>query len=251
MGQNVFGNGHLYRSGAEFGLFYGLKAVGLIQESDFDAQGKPLFAPRNGVTKLGSWKFEDIDGNEDGTPDGVITNEDRQIIGNPNPDFTFGWNNDFYYKNLSLNIFIQGSIGNDIYNTIGTVLGSGFQNNESYKNQSVDWYLNRWTPDNPTNNIRYPSVNSESPPVANYMVEDGSYIRLQSVSLRYNIPMENSTVFSGIEVYGTATNLLTITDYSGIDPEVSSLGGNTLAPGVDLGVYPRQKRYTLGLNLKF
>ncbi len=251
LGQNVFGSGHLYRSGAEFGLFYGLKAIGLIQESDFDAQGKPLFAPRNGVTTLGSWKFEDVGGNEDGTPDDRITNEDRQIIGNPNPDFTFGWVNDFTYKNLSLNIFIQGSIGNDIYNTIGTVLGSGFQNNESYKNNTVDWYLNRWTPDNPTNDIRYPSINSVSPPVANYMVEDGSYIRLQSVSLRYNIPMENNNTFSGIEVYGTATNLLTITDYSGIDPEVSSLGGNTLAPGVDLGVYPRQKGFTLGFNFKF
>ncbi|MCC4211523.1 SusC/RagA family TonB-linked outer membrane protein [Leeuwenhoekiella parthenopeia] len=251
LGQNVFGNGHLYRPGEEFGLFYGLKAVGLIQESDFDADGNPLFAPRNGVTQLGSWKFEDVGGGEDGAPDGIITNEDRQVIGNPNPDYTFGWVNDFYYKNFNLNIFIQGSVGNDIYNTIGTVLGSGFQNNESYKNQTVDWYLNRWTPDNPTNDIRYPSINSESPPVANYMVEDGSYIRLQSVSLRYNIPMENSNTFSGIEVYGTATNLFTITDYSGIDPEVSSLGGNTLAPGVDLGVYPRQRGYTMGVNFRF
>lgn len=251
LGQNVFGPGHLFRPGEEFGLFYGLRAVGLIQESDFEADGTPLFSPRNGVTQLGSWKFQDIGGNEDGTPDGVITNEDRQVIGNPNPDYTFGWVNDFYYKNFSLNIFVQGSIGNDVYNTIGTVLGSGFQNNESYKNQTVDWYLNRWTPDNPTNNIRYPSVNSVSPPVANFMVEDGSYIRLQSVSLRYNFQMEQNNTFSGIEVYGTATNLFTITDYSGIDPEVSSLGGNTLAPGVDLGVYPRQKGYTLGFNFKF
>lgn len=250
LGQNVFGNGHLYRPGEEFGLFYGLQAVGLIQESDFDADGTPLFTPRNGVTKLGSWKFEDVSGPE-GVPDGLINDLDRQVIGNPNPDFTFGWVNDFYYKNFSLNIFIQGSVGNDIYNTIGTVLGSGFQNNESYKNQSVDWYLNRWTPDNPTNDIRYPSINSESPPVANYMVEDGSYLRLQSVSLRYNLDLSKTKTFSAVEIYGTATNLLTITDYSGIDPEVSSLGANSLAPGVDLGVYPRQQGFTLGLNFKF
>ncbi len=250
LGQNVFGPGHIYRPGEEFGLFYGLKAVGLIQEADFDESGDPLFTPRNNVTKLGSWKFEDISGPE-GVPDGIINDLDRQVIGNPNPDYTFGFINDFYYKNFSLNVFIQGSVGNDVYNTIGTVLSSGYENNESYKNQTVDWYNNRWTPDNPTNDIRYPSINSVAPPVGNYMVEDGSYIRLQSVSLRYILQLERSDTFSSVEIFATGTNLLTITDYSGIDPEVSSLGSNSLAPGVDLGVYPRQQSYTFGLNFKF
>lgn len=244
LGQNVFGNGHIYRPGDEFGLFYGLNAIGLIQESDFDAEGNPTFAVRNNDTQLGHWKFEDVDGN------GVINNEDRKVIGNPNPDFLFGWNNDFYYKNWTLNIFVQGSIGNDVYNTIGTAINSGWNNNESYKNQTVDWYENRYTVDNPTNDIRYPSINSSSPPVANYMVEDGSYVRLKNVTLSYEIPFKNIALTS-LQISLIGTNLVTLTDYSGFDPEVSSLGAETLAPGVDLGTYPRQKAYTLGLNLKF
>ena len=242
LGQNVFGNGHIYRPGDEFGLFYGFRAVGLIQESDFDSEGNITVPIRNNDSQLGHWKFEDLDG------DGMITNEDRTVIGNPNPDFLIGWNNDLSYGNFTLNLFIQGSVGNDIYNTLGTIVNSGFNNNESYKNQTVDWYRNRWTPSNPTNDIRYPSINSASPPVANYMVEDGSYVRLKSASLRYNLPLENSLV-SGLQLYITGTNLITLTDYTGFDPEVSSLGANTLAPGVDLGTYPRQRGYTFGINI--
>lgn len=244
LGVNLFGNGHIFRPGLEYGIFWGFNAIGLIQEGDFDAEGNPTFATRNNDTGLGHWKFKDVDGN------GIINNDDREIIGNPNPDFLFGWNNDFSYKNLSLNIFIQGSIGNDIYNTLGTAVSSGFQNNEAYKNQTVEWYENRWTPSNPTNDIRYPSINSPSPPTGNFMVEDGSYVRLKNVSLRYTLPVRGEYL-SSVQLFVTGTNLLTITDYTGFDPEVSSLGGNSLAPGVDLGTYPRQRGYTLGANVKF
>jgi hypothetical protein len=113
---NVFGNGHIYRTGQEYGQFYGLNAIGLIQESDFDTGGNPTFPVFRNDTQLGHWKFEDVDG------DGVITNEDRKVIGNPNPDFLFGWNNDFTYKNLTLNVFVQGSIGNDLFNPTRTSL---------------------------------------------------------------------------------------------------------------------------------
>lgn len=249
LGQNVFGNGHIFRPGDEYGLFYGFNAIGLIQESDFDGDGNITIPIRNNDRRLGAWKFEDISGPE-GVPDGVINNLDRKVIGNPNPDFLWGWNNDLTYKNFNLNFFVQASVGNDIYNTIGTVVNSGFNNNEHYKNQTVDWYENRWTPDNPTNDIRYPSINSSTPPVANFMVEDGSYIRLKNISLRYTLPLQNS-VLSSLQLYVTGTNLITITDYTGFDPEVSSLGGNSLAPGVDLGVYPRQKGYTVGTNIRF
>ena len=252
MGVNVYGSGHIYRPGEEFGRFFGLNAIGLIQESDFDGDGNPTFAVFRNDTQLGHWKFEDVDG------DGVITNEDRKVIGNPNPDFLFGWNNDFTYKNLTLNVFVQGSIGNDLYNPVRTTLSSGLFGNESYRNQSVEWYENRWTPENPTNDIRFPSINSIIPAVANYMVEDGSYIRLRNVSLRYSVPLPNNIGITNLQVFATGTNLITITDYSGFDPEVNSLDADTLrasngglAPGVDLAAYPRPKTFTFGVNLSF
>ncbi|WP_052188271.1 TonB-dependent receptor [Cellulophaga sp. Hel_I_12] len=246
IGANFIGGAHIYRPGDEFGLFWGYIANGLIQQSDLDAaaaSGTPLPA-RNNDRQLGHWLLEDRE------PDGVINQNDKTIIGNPNPDYVFGWNNDFTFKNFTLNVFIQGSQGNDILNALRTITNMGFDNNESYKNQTVDWYRNRWTPENPTNNILYPSINTPSPDAGNYMVEDGSYIRLKNLSLRYSIP-SNNLGFSAIQVFVTGTNLFTITNYSGFDPEVSSLGANTLAPGVDLGVYPRQQSYTLGVNLKF
>lgn len=248
--QNFGGNAHVYREGQEFGLFFGLVTDGLIQQSDLDAaaaSGEQLPALNNDRV-LGHWKFRDISG-PNGEPDGVINGLDRQVIGSSNPDFILGWNNDFTYKNFSLNVFIQGTVGNDILNAIRPVINSGFLNNESYKNQTVDWYENRWTPENPTNDPLYPSINSISAPVADFMIEDGSYIRLKNISLRYRLPVNSGTV-SSIQFYATGTNLLTITDYSGFDPEVNSVG-NPLAPGVDLGVYPRQRAVTFGMNVGF
>ncbi len=238
---NFGGNAHIYRPGQEFGLFYGLVATGLIQEDE--AMDDDLAVFQNDRDP-GHWKFKDLNG------DGTINGEDREVIGNPNPDFIVGWNNDFTYKNLTLNVFIQGTVGNDVLNALHPVLNSGFANNESYKNQTVDWYLNRWTPSNPTNDIRYPSINSPSAPVANFMVEDGSYIRLKNVSLRYTFPFGGGSLINSLQLYVTGTNLITLTDYTGFDPEVSALG-SPLAPGVDLGVYPRQRGYTFGLNLGF
>ncbi|NJC28328.1 SusC/RagA family TonB-linked outer membrane protein [Neolewinella antarctica] len=256
---NFGGNAHIYREGEEFGLFYGYVTDGLIQQSDLDAateSGVPLPAFNNDRV-LGHWKFRDLsgpdvvdaDGNVTNPSDGRINGLDRQVIGKSNPDFLLGWNNDFTLGNFSLNVFIQGSFGNDILNAIHPVLNSGFLSNQSYKNQTVDWYENRWTPENPTNDPRYPSINSISAPVADFMIEDGTYVRLKNVSLRYRLPVNTETIKS-VQFYVTGTNLITLTNYTGFDPEVSSVG-SALAPGVDLGVYPRQRAVTLGLTAGF
>jgi len=239
---------NVMRVGEQFSALFGYNVTGVLQESDFDADGNAL-VPVLGVSFPGIYKYEDISG-PDGVPDGVINGSDRTIIGNPNPDYIFGWNNDFQYKNFSLSVFVQGSVGNDLMNINNLFLSSGRSNNNAFQ----EWFDNRWSPENPTNNPRYID-GSRGTELNQYLqpnsaiVEDGSYIRLKNVSLGYNIPMVNIKGISSVRVYATATNLITITDYSGFDPEVNIRGGNNLAQGIDFAAYPRAQTYTLGLNI--
>ncbi|WP_422083597.1 SusC/RagA family TonB-linked outer membrane protein [Ulvibacterium sp.] len=234
---------NVMRVGEQFSALFGYKVTGILQESDFDSDGNPL-VPVLGVSFPGIYKYEDVNG------DGTINGEDRTIIGNPNPDYIFGWNNDFQYKNFTLSVFIQGAVGNDLMNINNLFLSSGRSNNNAFQ----DWYDNRWTPDNPTNNPRYidgsrgTELNQFLQPNSS-IVEDGSYIRLKNVSLGYNIPTKNILGINSARVYVTATNLITITDYTGFDPEVNIRGGNNLAQGIDFASYPRAQTYTLGINI--
>ncbi|WP_418263634.1 SusC/RagA family TonB-linked outer membrane protein [Flavobacterium faecale] len=254
----------------QLGLFYGYKAIGLIQPSDlvdypngnfnirtepgFDSNGNPADMPvivttvRNnngngnpGQNAPGLWKFEDVNG------DGIISIEDRQTIGNPNPDFFFGWNNQFQIGNFDVSIFIQGSYGNDILNLNKAFIGSGW----SGANGSTDYYANRWTLDNQHNDINYPSLNGPTGinvPNSAY-IEDGSYVRIKNLSVRYNF--RDIKFFSNASIVFTGTNLLTFTKYSGPDPEVSTNGNGALNRGIDYEAYPRPKVYSLGVNLSF
>ena len=256
----ISGNTHLFQPGEEFGLFFGRKNAGLIQQSDFDTNGDPTFATLGTDNALGQIRYQDLDG--DGTigNSDPITNfdADETIIGNPNPDFIFGWNNDFMYKDLTLNVFVQGSIGNDIMNISGAFLHSGnaADDLDALNNQSVSYFNNRFVPGvNEHNDPRYPRSGSTSVPydllrgvVSDIWIEDGSYVRLKSVSLRYRLPIESVS----LEVFVTGTNLLTLTDYSGADPEVSqNVGSASLRQGIDLSPYPLTKQYSLGVNINF
>ena len=256
--------------GEELGLFFGYKVTGLIQPEDLvdyangnfniktvpgvDADGnatqEQLFATtvRNnnttgnpGANSPGLWKFEDING------DGIINQEDRQTIGNPNPDFFFGWNNQFRIGNFNIAMFIQGSVGNDIMNLNRAFIGSGWQG----ANGTQDYYNNRWTVNNQHNDIRYPSFNGPTGVTVpnSVFIEDGSYVRLKNLSIRYNF--KDVKFFSNIGVVLTGTNLVTLTNYTGPDPEVSTNGSGALNRGIDYSAYPRPKLYTLGLNLTF
>jgi TonB-linked SusC/RagA family outer membrane protein len=233
---------NIMRVGEAFGALYGYNVVGLIQESDFDSNGDATIPLNAGYDELGSYKFEDLNG------DGIITAADRQIIGDPTPDFIFGWNNDFTMGDFSLSVFIQGVIGNDIMNVDRLFLASG----RSKDNSLLSWYNNRYTATNQTNDPRYPAFNQQVNLQPNSaIVEDGSYVRLKNVSLNYNVPVKDSKVFNKVRMYLTATNLVTISDYSGFDPEVNILGGNNIGQGVDFASYPRSKTFTLGLELGF
>ncbi|SFB95011.1 TonB-linked outer membrane protein, SusC/RagA family [Algibacter lectus] len=236
---------NIMRVGETFGALYGYKVIGLLQESDFDSGGAATVPIFGTTPEPGQYKYQDISGPE-GIPDGVINGQDRSIIGNTNPDYIFGWNNDFSYKNFTLGIFIQGSVGNDLMNINNLFLSTGRTANNVFK----DWYENRWTPENPTNNPRYVDrIGNQYLQPNSAIVEDGSYIRLKNVSLGYNIPTEKIKGVNSLRVYATATNLITITDYSGFDPEVNIRGGNNLSQGIDFGSYPRAQNFTVGLNI--
>ncbi|WP_139959664.1 SusC/RagA family TonB-linked outer membrane protein [Flavicella sediminum] len=268
---NFFGiDGTRTTPGQQLGLFYGYKVTGLIQVDDLvdypngnfnikteagvDADGNPTNNPRfastsrnnngNGPVQAntpGVWKFDDLNG------DGIISIEDRQVIGNPNPDFFFGWNNQFKVGDFNISMFVQGSFGNDILNLNRAFISSGWVG----ANSSQDYLANRWTLDNQHNNVRYPSTGS--PEVVNIpnsvLVEDGSYVRLKNLSIRYNL--KKVPLFKNATIVATGTNLVTITKYTGPDPEVSTNGNGALNRGIDYSAYPRPKVYTLGVNLTF
>lgn len=233
---------NVMRVGEVFGALYGYEITGLIQESDFDENGAPLIPLNTNYGVRGSYKFKDADGN------GTITPADRGIIGDPTPDFIFGWNNDFTYGDFSLSIFIQGVIGNDVMNIDRLFLASG----RTVNNSLLSWYNNRYTATNQTNDVRYPSFNQQSNlQPSSAVVEDGSFVRLKNVSLNYNVPVKDSNVFSKVRMYLTATNLMTFTNYSGVDPEVNIMGRRGFGQGVDFAAYPRGQTVTIGLQLGF
>ncbi|QTD38970.1 TonB-dependent receptor [Polaribacter batillariae] len=218
--------------GQPIGLIKGLEYAGVWKSNE------AVLASAYGTTP-GSPKY--VDQNNDG----VINNDDFINIANALPDYTFGWNNTFTYGNFSLNTLIIGSQGNDIYNI-------GRSRTESSDDGTSVNLLNAWTPNNENTNVPgHDQVGAFRN--SSRWVEDGSYLRLKNVTLGYDFSDEvtNSLNISSLRLYFTGTNLLTITDYTGFDPESNNSNGVDTFAGVDLATYPSQKRYTLGLDIKF
>ena len=225
--------------GKPIGLIYGYKSDGIIQ-LDEDPSTVPFFPAK--IARYGDRKYVDRNG------DGILTKEDHFILGNANPDFSFGFANNLSYKNISLNIYFQGDVGNELVNFNKFQLESfdGFQNNSVVA-------LKRWTVDNPTNEYPRANASSHGTVMSDVQVEDGSYIRLKELSLSYTIPVRlyKSTGIDNITVSVSGDNLLTFTNYSGYDQEVSIYGGSVFAKGADYGAYPMARTVLLSLNLIF
>jgi len=229
------GNWAVIREGEEMGSFYGLESNGIWQTAEADQAA--IYG-----SKPGDFKY--VDKNNDGK----INVEDCGIIGHALPDFTWGMSNNFAYKNFSLDVFIQGSQGNQILNSNRFELESG----NGLSNASVK-LLDRWTPENPSN--LYPRANRS----ADYLhmstryLEDGSYIRIKTVTLAYDLPekLMKTLRMKKVKVYVTAQNLYTITKYSGFDPEVGSFGMDNTRMGYDFGSYPSVKTYIFGASINF
>lgn len=224
------------QEGDPINAYYGYQVEGVFQmDDDIANSAQPLAKP-------GELKYKDING------DGQITPADQKVLGSPFPDVTFGWRNNFSYKNFDLNIFINASIGNEVYNGNAT---DSFYPVSFRRNRIADHYLNRWSPDNPTN--KYPSF---LPPEVSYgdinnslSVQDASYLRIQNVMLKYNIPTGTRAILRNANIYISVENLLTITDYEGYNPDVSSFGDSNIV--LDYNAYPLARVYSLGLNLEF
>jgi TonB-dependent starch-binding outer membrane protein SusC len=244
------GNTQILREGESVGVFYGWIYDGVYQEGD-------TFIPGGGFEQEpGGEKFRDIDGRNSegeltGQPNGTLNNDDRTIIGNPHPDFIYGWNNDFRWKNFDMNIFFQGSQGNDIlsYTLMELNLLAGINN-------ATTDALNRWSPTNTDTDVPK-AVVGRTRRVSTRWIYDGSYIRLKNLSLGYNLPASvlNNLNLSKLRVYVSAQNIFTVTNYPGYDPEVNyNSGGSTNGNrnvGLDYGSYPNAKSYTLGVNIGF
>ena len=236
------GDNVILREGEEVGLFWGLDYQGVYQGGAFP-DGTAAFP--NAVA--GDPLFLDVDG------DGTIANADRTIIGNPNADFTFGISNNFSYKNFDLNIFFQGSQGNDIFNLTEVQLNNGDSNT------TRAYFNNAWTPTNTDTNE--PRVgNNSAREISSRFVEDGSYVRLKNLAIGYTLPSDviEKLGLQSVKLSVSGQNLITFTDYSGLDPEVNFFGGsgdnnrsaNTVR-GFDFGNYPALRTFNTSINVKF
>ncbi|MBZ4676217.1 MAG: SusC/RagA family TonB-linked outer membrane protein [Anaerophaga sp.] len=229
--------------GEPIGYFYGYKTDGVFQTQDEIDNHAAQLGTDNAGLQPGDLKFVDTNG------DDVINDEDRTKIGSPIPDFTYGLNGGLNFKGIQLDVFFQGSQGNDIFNAMKTHL---YAFDETNKHKDM---LNSWTPQN--TNTDMPRLNGSDDNNTNRtsdrFVEDGSYIRLKNLTLGYNIP--GSLLPMGIQslrVYFSGQNLWTKTDYSGADPEIGQVSStNYLSRGVDIGTYPQAQIYTIGVKIQF
>lgn len=228
------------------GSFYGYVADGLIQTQEelsaLNAGAKAGSAKatnyQSAGTAPGDIKFKDLNG------DGTITDADRTFIGNPNPNFNFGITNTLGYKGFDLSFFIQGVQGNDVYN-----LNRYITENALYgTTNGTTRILNRWTGPGTSNDVPRAIVGdpNNNLRVSSHYIEDGSYVRLKNLTFGYTLPRNvlSRITATQIRVYFTAQNLVTLTKYTGYDPEVS-------ASGVDLGIYPQSRVFLGGLNIGF
>ena len=235
--------------GNPIGMFYGYVSEGIFNDlsvlNSAPLQfGQPV-GTAVGETYLGDIKYKDI--NEDGVVDAL----DRTLLGSPHPDFTFGFTNNFNYKNFDLSIFLQGSYGNEIMNLTRR---AGTKNTSLYENQLVE-AINYWTPTNTDTDIPRP-IQSDSNTnllISNRYIEDGSYVRIQNLTFGYSLPQNvlDKLKMSRLRVYGSAQNLYTFTNYSGYDPEIGSFNQSPLLSGIDNGRYPSPRTFSFGINLEF
>ena len=226
----------IIREGESVNSFFGHVGDGLFRTQEDIDNG-----PQHRFMELGDLRFRDLNN------DNVIDSEDRTVIGNAQPDFIFGITNSFSYKNFDLNVFIQGVVGNDVLNAYRLY---ELESMRGVHNNLAD-VVDRWTPENPDAAFPKADRRGQERFVSTRGIEDGSYVRLRNIVLGYSLPVDNISWLSSARFYVSGQNLVTITDYTGYDPEVNSFGTQPINQGIDYGAYPRAKTYTVGVNIGF
>lgn len=219
-----------------------VSVVALQDNTSILREGRPIGQfwgyLENGYDDNGKIKYVDLE------PDETLTADDKTYIGDYNPDFTYGINSSMTYKNFELNIFLQGTYGNDLFNLSSVTYAYDFV---SGLNMIRDVLNNSWTPTN--TNAKYPVISRNTTVnISDRFIEDGSYLRLKNIQLAYTFPVQKlkSNLIQSLQIYASGQNLLTFTGYSGWDPEVNSSG-----LGIDNKTYPMSKSFTFGFRARF
>lgn len=245
---NHFGNAHLFWVGHAPGLFFGYETDGIVQEADLPENGGSYNVTQDlstgGAPQAGDIKIVDQNG------DGVINTDDRVIIGDPNPDFTYGFHTSFSWRGITLSAQFNGVYGKDLINTN---LRYQAIPNRTGGNLRTEAWLGAWTAENQSNT--YPRVNYSlpTPAVLDRYVEDASFLRCSDITLAYDLPKQlmRKIGFNSINVFASVKNAFLITKYSGYDPEVDSFAFDGLRPGVDMSSFPHARSFIFGLNVSF
>ncbi|TPN82771.1 TonB-dependent receptor [Aquimarina algicola] len=249
------GGGRL-KEGSPIGLIYGYVSEGIFQQqSEIDNLNANAEdgVYQDELTAPGDLRFKDISG-PNGVPDGKITSEDQTVIGDAQPDFFGGINSTWTYKGFTLAAQFTYSYGNDLFwfsQTRAINFGSPFL----AENKTTE-VLNAWTPENPTNQPRavYRDPNNNAR-ISSYYVHDASFLRLNTINLRYTFSkevMKQIDFIDSISIYGIAQNLWTLTDYPGANPQSATLFNNDISgAGRDTNRFPLQKAFTFGINIGF
>lgn len=273
--------GFKIEKGKSLGQFYGLIYDGVYTTDDFHQLSDGTYMLNDGVASLkglnrasvkpGDAKYKAISGETDKDGNPVWSTSDRTVIGNASPKFTGGWNNTFTYKGFDLTIFMNFVVGNDVFNmSTQRFIGPYLANQNSLSKmanrfvlidpttgkESTDLArLAELNPGQYNKNIMWNISGNNKTAISDhssYYIEDGSYLRLNTITLGYTLPKQlvRRAKISNARVYCTLNNIHTFTSYTGYDPEVSA-SSSALTPGIDNSSYPRSKSWVIGVNLTF
>ncbi|MGO3806979.1 MAG: SusC/RagA family protein, partial [Sphingobacterium sp.] len=234
---------HITQEGSPIGMFYGFKVLGVANESNY--QSVAPSAASSTPLQPGDLYFDDVDGNS------IVNDDDKRIIGNPHPDFTYGFAFDAQYKGFDIRASFNGSQGNQVLDGYDYYL----YNMEGSGNQYADVAQRYRSPENPGNGEVYRAsrggTQSNSTRLSSFYLQDGSFLRMTNFMVGYTLPSEvvNKWSLSGLRIYASVDNPFTITKYKGYNPEPDYDQRGNLTPGVDYGLYPLVRSFNLGLKV--